>query len=131
MTVRRTEHVSDSVAQAACTRTFEELLLELGFCDLYFNSLVDLLCVSLLVIGVVLDRRREECVDEGCLSQARLASDLKLSARTSRMGWLVHAYHDGEASTSLCDNFVSLVGQIGNTNRRCRRIWCRSHAVRR
>lgn len=27
------------------------------------------------------------------------------------------AYHDGEASTALGDNLVSLVGQIGNANR--------------
>lgn len=27
------------------------------------------------------------------------------------------AYHDGEASTALGDNLVTLVGQIGNANR--------------
>jgi hypothetical protein len=29
----------------------------------------------------------------------------------------VDAYHDGEASTTLRDNLVSLVGEIGNANR--------------
>lgn len=78
----------------------EELLLELGLGDLNLDGLVDLLLVSALVIGVVLDGRGEEGVDKGGLAQARLASN-----------------HDGEASTALGDNLVSLVGQIGNANR--------------
>lgn len=39
--------------------TFEELLLELGLGDFDFNGLVDLLCVSALVVGVVFDRGGE------------------------------------------------------------------------
>lgn len=49
-------------------RTFEELLLQFSLCDLNFNGLVDLLRVSLLVVGVVLDRSGEKCVDECSLS---------------------------------------------------------------
>lgn len=48
--------------------TLEELLLQFGLCDLNLDSLVDLLCVSSLVVGVVLDRGREQSVDECSLS---------------------------------------------------------------
>jgi len=48
--------------------TFEELLLQLCLCDFNLNGLVDLLGMSSLVIGVVLDCCREESVDEGGLS---------------------------------------------------------------
>jgi len=50
------------------THTLEEFLLQLGLCDLNFDGLVHLLCVSALVVGVVLDGCREEGVDEGRLS---------------------------------------------------------------
>ena len=56
--------------------TLEELLLKLSLCDLDLNSLVNLLCVSFLVIGVVFDCCWEECVNEGSLSQPGLASNL-------------------------------------------------------
>ena len=56
--------------------TLEELLLELGLGDLNLDRLVDLLLVPALVIGVVLDGRGEEGVDEGRLAQTRLASNL-------------------------------------------------------
>jgi len=56
--------------------TLEELLLELGLCDLDFDGLVDLLCVSALVIGVVLNGGGEEGVDECSLSESRFASNL-------------------------------------------------------
>lgn len=39
--------------------TFEKLLFELSFCDLYLDCLVDLFGMSALVVGVVLDRGRE------------------------------------------------------------------------
>lgn len=58
------------------SRTLEELLLQLSLCDLDLDSLVHLLLVSALVIGIILDGRREEGVDEGGLSKARLACDL-------------------------------------------------------
>jgi hypothetical protein len=58
-------------------RTLEEFLLQFCLCDLDFNSLINLLCVSALVIGIVLDGGREECVDEGSFAQSRLASNLK------------------------------------------------------
>jgi hypothetical protein len=48
--------------------TLEEFLFQFSFCDLDLNGLVHLLCVSLLVVGVVLDGRGEQCVDEGGLS---------------------------------------------------------------
>lgn len=56
--------------------TLEELLLQLGLGNLNLYSLVDLLLVTALVVGIVLDGGGEEGVDEGGLSQARLASNL-------------------------------------------------------
>lgn len=38
-------------------RTFEELLLELSLRDFNLDGLVDLLCMSALVVRVILDRR--------------------------------------------------------------------------
>lgn len=58
--------------------TLEELLLKLGLCDLNLDGLVNLLLVSSLVVGVVLDGGREQGVNEGGLSEARLASNLTL-----------------------------------------------------
>ena len=48
--------------------TFEEFLFQLGFRNLDLNGLIDLLCMSALVVCIVLDRGREECVDESRLS---------------------------------------------------------------
>ena len=48
--------------------TFEEFLFQLGFGNLNLNSLINLLCMSALMICIVLDRGGEECVDEGRLS---------------------------------------------------------------
>jgi hypothetical protein len=62
--------------QSVMLLTLEELLLELGLGDLNLNGLVDLLLVTLLVVGVVLDCGGEECVDKGGLAQARLARNL-------------------------------------------------------
>lgn len=59
-------------------RTLEELLLELSLCDLNLDRLVHLLHVSALVVGIVLDSGREEGVDEGRLSEARLARHLRV-----------------------------------------------------
>ena len=56
--------------------TFEELLLQFSLCDLNFDGLVDLFSVSLFVVGVVLDRSGEKCIDECSLSQTRLARNL-------------------------------------------------------
>jgi hypothetical protein len=58
--------------------TLKELLLELGLCDFDLDGLVDLLCVSALVVGVVLNGGGKECVDEGRLSESRLASNLQI-----------------------------------------------------
>lgn len=57
-------------------RTLEELLLQLGLGDLDLDGLVDLLLVTALVIGIVLDGSREKSVDESSLAKARLASNL-------------------------------------------------------
>jgi hypothetical protein len=57
-------------------RTLKELLFQLGLCDLNLHRLVNLLLVSSLVIGIVLDSGGEERVDEGGLPQARLSSNL-------------------------------------------------------
>jgi len=62
-------------------RTLEELLLELGLCDFNLDRLVHLLVVSSLVVGIVLDGGGEERVDEGRLSETRLAGDLRGLAR--------------------------------------------------
>jgi len=56
--------------------TFEELLLKFSLGDFNLNRLVDLLSMSALVVRIVLDRRREEGVDECSLSQTRFSSDL-------------------------------------------------------
>lgn len=56
--------------------TLEELLLKLGLGNLDLDRLVDLLLVSALVIGIVLDGGRKEGVDEGGLSEARFTGDL-------------------------------------------------------
>jgi len=56
--------------------TLEELFFELGLGDLDLDSLVDLLLVPTLVVGIVLDRGGEECVDKGRLAESRLASNL-------------------------------------------------------
>jgi hypothetical protein len=45
--------------------------------DLNLDSLVHLLVVSSLVVGIVLDGGGEEGVDEGSLSETRLASNLQ------------------------------------------------------
>lgn len=58
-------------------RTFEELLLQLGFGDLDLDGAVNLLLVAALVIGIVLDGGGEESVDEGSLSQSRLSGNLQ------------------------------------------------------
>ena len=50
------------------TRTFEKLLLQLGLCNFDLNGLVNLLCVSALVVCIVFDGGGEEGVDEGRLS---------------------------------------------------------------
>ena len=77
MTVRRTAFVSQGFEYERSERcTLEELLLELGLGDLNLDGLVHLLVVSSLVVGIVLDGGREESVDEGCLSETGLASNL-------------------------------------------------------
>lgn len=50
--------------------TFEELFLQLCLGDLDFHSFVDLFCMPAFVIGVIFDGRREERIDEGCLSKS-------------------------------------------------------------
>ena len=60
--------------------TLEELLLQLSLGDLDLNGSVNLLLVTALVVGVVLDGGRKQGVDESGLSQSRLSSDLQLSA---------------------------------------------------
>jgi hypothetical protein len=57
--------------------TLEELLLELSLGDFNLDRLVHLLVVSSLVVGIVLDGGGEERVDEGRLSEPRLASNLQ------------------------------------------------------
>lgn len=71
ITVKRTGAVSLGAAAEVCARrTLEELLLQLGLCDLDLNSLVHLLDVAALVVRIVLDGGGEERVDEGGLSES-------------------------------------------------------------
>lgn len=88
MTVKRTGG-QGSVSIHVCTArrkgryavgrllTLEELLFQLGLRDLDLHSLIDLLLVPALVVGIVLDRRGEQGVDESRLAQPGLASDLQ------------------------------------------------------
>lgn len=82
MTVKRTTSLNVSyllvISNFADARTLEELLLELSLGDFNLNGLVHLLGVAALVVGVVLDRRREEGVDEGRLSQSGFTSNLRI-----------------------------------------------------
>lgn len=57
--------------------TLEELLLELSLGDLNLDSLVDLLLMSTLVVGIVLNGSGEQGVDKGGLSKTRFASNLE------------------------------------------------------
>jgi hypothetical protein len=75
--------------------TLEELLLQLGLGDLDFDSLVNLLGMTAAVVRVVLDGGGEEGVDEGGLSQARLASN-----------------HDSESGAAFRNDLVALVGEL-------------------
>lgn len=58
-------------------QTLEELLLELGLCNLNLNSLVNLLLMTAFVICVVLDGCGEESVDKGSLSETGLSCYLE------------------------------------------------------
>lgn len=82
MTVRRTVKIHPERQLSSSERevlwcTFEELLLQFGLSDLDLNSSVNLLLVTTLVVGIVLDGRREQGVDKRGLSQARLSSNLE------------------------------------------------------
>lgn len=86
MTVRRTSSYISIVYVAMSVwlpLTLEELLLKLCLGDLDLDRLVDLLLVSALVIGIVLDGGRKEGVDEGGLSEARFTGNLLRGCRVS------------------------------------------------
>ena len=94
MTVRRTiqsGQLPDAQKEPpACKRprwspTLEELLFQLSFGDLNLNRLIDLLIVTTLVVRIILDGGGEESVDEGRLSETRLARNLSQSARPSKL----------------------------------------------
>jgi len=68
--------ISVKVGSVDIKRTLEELLLQLSLCDLDLHGLVNLLGMSSLVVCVVLDCSGEKRIDEGRLSQSRLASHL-------------------------------------------------------
>lgn len=91
ITVRRTALVSRRSLSKEQKRvcTLKELLLELGLCDLNLDGLVHLLVVSSLVVGIVLDGGGEEGVDEGRLSEPRLASNLWRSVRGMMQCWMM------------------------------------------
>jgi hypothetical protein len=60
------------------------------------------------VIGIILDGSREKCVDEGCLSKTRFASNLFDLVLLDIMG-TNNTNHDCESSTALCNNLVSTI----------------------
>lgn len=92
--------------------TFEEFLLEFRFSDLNLNSLVDLLCMTTSMIGVILDGGREQRIDEGSFSKPRLSGDLRTIIATSKTYMTIETYHDRECSSTFCDNFVPEVMSI-------------------
>jgi hypothetical protein len=95
-------------------RTLEKLLLKLSLGDLDLDGLVNLLGMSLLVIGVVLDRGGEERVDESSLAQARLASNLAPPLILYSRINIRFAYHYRKSGTALCDDLVSgLRSEVG------------------
>ena len=59
------------------------------------------------MICVVLDGRREEGIDEGCLSQTRLASNLLAISPCVKLGCGRSAYHYGEGGSTLRNDLVS------------------------
>lgn len=119
MTVKRTAKPSVT-ARSMCgqdLRTLEELLFQFCFGNFNLDGLIHLLCMPALVVGVVLDRGREEGVDKCSLSEARFASNLLISQHGAQHGAQypahreprVYAYHDRKSSSSLRDNLVTLV----------------------
>jgi hypothetical protein len=100
----------DMIVKLATQRTLEELLLELSFGDLNLDRLVHLLVVSSLVVGIVFDGGGEERVDEGRLSETRLASNLPwLAKRLFTCARMACAYHYGKGSAALCNNLVPVL----------------------
>lgn len=82
MTVKRTATSQKLVKWGMCfhacvPRTLEELLFKLRLCDLNLDRLVYLLLVTAFVVGIILDGRREQRVDECGFPEARLASNLQ------------------------------------------------------
>lgn len=80
--------------------TLKELLLELGLRNLNLHRLVNLLGVSAAVVGVVLDGRAEQGVDEGRLAKSRLACD-----------------HYRKGCAAFGDDLVALVRELQRTAR--------------
>jgi len=62
--------------------------------------------MAALVVGVVLDGRIEEGVDEGRLSEARLARHLS-TVNAHPGDETQYPYHDSEGGATLCDNLVT------------------------
>lgn len=85
MTVKRTVadrksafvHKHRELFAGGILRTLKELLLQFSLGNFDLDSLINLLLVSTLVVGIVLDGGREESVDEGGLSKSRLAGNLR------------------------------------------------------
>lgn len=68
MTVRRTSRCQPRETHEQTEGlTLEEFLLQLSLCDFNLHRLINLLRMSALVVRVVLDGGREECIDECCL----------------------------------------------------------------
>lgn len=82
-----------------CQFHLELLLLQLSFDDINLCVLfLELLDVSAVVVSRLGELGAKEGVDQSRLSQSGLADD-----------------HEGEVSSSLCYNLVTLIGQVGDT----------------
>lgn len=63
--------------------------------------------MAALVVGIVFDGGRKEGVDEGRLSEARLASNLlRLDNEVDHGRHWEWSYHNSESSSTLCDDLV-------------------------
>jgi hypothetical protein len=97
--------------------TFEELLLQLSLGDLNLHGFVDLLRMPALVVGIVLDGRREQSVDERRLAQTRFSRNLMTGRKQSVIcstglfsWWTFFAHHNSEGCTALRYNLVPTPG---------------------
>lgn len=91
------------------TRTLEELLLQLCLRDFDLNRLVNLLGMSALVIGVILNCGREECVDLRGVSFAAREKVLRRTDKCCLSKSRFTSNHNSERCSSFGDDLVTLI----------------------